>query len=54
MPTTRNFSWREFVEKIDGPTRNFESNHPVVYRFGDTVLKRDKGNDSILYSPTDD
>ena len=50
MPTTtRTFSWREFVEKIDGPDRHIESNYPVVYTFGGSVRKRDKGGNSILY-----
>ena len=35
-------SWRELVEKVDGPGRHRDSNYPVVYRFSGGRHRRDK------------
>ena len=45
------FSWREEVEKIDGPNRHLESLYPVVYDFGEGVRKRDSGPKKGPYEP---
>lgn len=49
-PKTTTISFRTLVLRVD-PDYNFESNHPIVYRFpGKTGLKRDKGADAGIYT----
>ena len=41
--TTREFDWREVVEKLDDDNRHQESLYPVVYVFSNSVKRRDSG-----------
>lgn len=52
MSTSRNFDWREVVEKNDGPERHRDSLYPEAYRFAQIKPKRDTGPNSGIYEGT--
>lgn len=47
--TTREFSWRDLVEKADGETRHLESLYPVVYYWSSGRKHRDSGPAAGVY-----
>ncbi len=49
MATSRTFSWREQVERIDDKNRHRESLYPVVYIFSNGKKRRDSGPNSGIY-----
>ncbi len=52
MTTTRTFSFREVVEKLDGPDRHKDSLYPVVYTFSNNKTRRDSGPTGGVYQGT--
>lgn len=52
MSTARDFSWREIVEKVDGPERHRESLYPYVYEFSGNNRRRDSGPAKGIYEGT--
>ena len=52
MSTSRDFSWREVVEKADGPERHKESLYPNVYEFTGGRTRRDSGPTKGIYEGT--
>lgn len=42
-------SWREIVEKADGPGRHEESLYPIVYNFSNGAKRKDSGPASGVY-----
>lgn len=52
MTTSRDFSFREIVEKIDGPERHKESLYPIVYEFTGNRPRRDSGPTKGIYEGT--
>lgn len=52
MTTSRDFSWREVVEKVDGDDRHKESLYPKVYYFTGGRDRRDSGPASGIYEGT--
>lgn len=52
MTTTRDFSWREIVERNDDEDRHKDSLYPVVYKFSSGRKMRDSGPSSGVYEGT--
>lgn len=52
MTTSRDFSFRELVEKIDGPDRHRDNLYPEVYQFSGGKPRRDSGPSSGIYQGT--
>ncbi len=48
-PTTRTFSWREFVEKNDDENRHKDNLYPVTYKFQTSRVMRDSGPTKGIY-----
>jgi hypothetical protein len=47
--TSRTFSWREVVEKIDDEDRHKNNLYPVVWKFSNGQVKRDSGPTKGIY-----
>ena len=52
MSTSRDFSWREIVERNDEPNRHKNNLYPEVYFFSNKRPRRDSGPDSGIYEGT--
>ena len=52
MTTFRQFSFREVVEKIDGPDRHRDNLYPIVYKWSSGLSRRDSGPTGGIYEGT--
>jgi len=49
MANSTTFSWREIVEKAEGPNFHKESLYPIVYIFSNGRVRRDTGPEQGIY-----